>query len=117
MRLQGTVWRAHNPRWSFAPESGDGAALHGGRFNRIGSPALYTSLRFETAWLEAQQGFAFKVQPLTLCAYAVDCADLADLTDPGLGLIKRTILEKAKHILGKPLLEELVISDYSSLEN
>ena len=83
MRLQGTVWRAHNPRWSFAPESGDGAALHGGRFNRIGSPALYTSLRFETAWLEAQQGFAFKVQPLTLCAYAVDCADLADLTDPG----------------------------------
>jgi len=83
MRLLGTVWRAHNPRWSFAPESGDGAALHGGRYNRIGNPALYTSLRFETAWLEAQQGFAFKAQPLTLCAYAVDCADLADLTDPG----------------------------------
>ena len=80
MRLQGTVWRAHNPRWSFAPESGDGAALHGGRFNRIGSRALYTSRRFETAWLEAQQGFAFKAQPLTLCAYEVDCEDLADLS-------------------------------------
>ena len=44
--------------------------------------ALYTSLRLETAWLEAQQGFAFKAQPMTLCAYRVDCADILDLTDP-----------------------------------
>jgi RES domain-containing protein len=43
--------------------------------------ALYTSLRLETAWLEAQQGFPFKAQPMTLCAYDVDCADLIDLTD------------------------------------
>jgi RES domain-containing protein len=35
----------------------------------------------ETAWLEAQQGFAFKAQPLTICAYAVDCADIVDLGD------------------------------------
>lgn len=81
LRFQGTVYRAHHPRWSFAPESGEGAAQHGGRFNRKGVPALYTSLRPETAWLEAQQGFAFKPQPLTLCAYAVDCADVIDLTD------------------------------------
>ena len=47
----------------------------------------------------------------------VRSAEMADLTDPSLGLIKRTILDKAKHILGKPLLQELVISDYSSLEN
>ena len=47
----------------------------------------------------------------------VRSAEMADLTDPSLGLIKRTILEKARHILGKPLLQELVISDYSSLEN
>jgi RES domain-containing protein len=40
-------------------------------------------MRIETAWLEAQQGFAFKAQPMTLCGYDVDCADLADLTDPG----------------------------------
>ena len=82
MRLQGTVWRAHHPRWAFAPDSGAGAAVHGGRFNRAGVPALYTSLRFETAWLEAQQGFPFKAQAMTLCGYAADCADLADLTDP-----------------------------------
>jgi len=45
-------------------------------------PALYTSWRVETAWREAQQGFAFKAQPLTICAYEVDCADVADLSDP-----------------------------------
>jgi RES domain-containing protein len=90
MRLKTTVYRAHNPRWSFASLSGAGAARHGGRFNPVGMEALYTSKRFETAWLEAQQGFAFKAQPLTLVAYDVDCDDVADLTDPatctGLGV-------------------------------
>ena len=84
MRLQGLVYRAHNPRWAFAPTSVDGAARHGGRFNPVGMPALYASRRMETAWLEAQQGFAFKAQPLTLCAYQVDCADVADLNDPAI---------------------------------
>ena len=81
MRLRAVVWRAHHPRWAFDPVSGQGAALHGGRFNRIGVPALYTSLRFETAWLEAQQAFPFKGQPMTLCGYQVDCEDIADLSD------------------------------------
>ncbi len=81
MRFAGRVYRAHNPRWSFAPLSGDGAARSGGRFNPVGVPALYTSRRMETAWREAQQGFAFKAQPLTICAYEVDCTDVADLTD------------------------------------
>ncbi len=82
MRLTGIVYRAHNPRWSFAPDSGEGAAATGGRFNRTGRPALYTARRFETAWLEAQQAFPFKAQPMTLCAYDVDCDDVLDLTDP-----------------------------------
>lgn len=82
MRFRGTVYRAHNPRWAFSPLSGDGAARYGGRFNPTGLPALYTSLRMETAWLEAQQGFAFKVQPMTICAYEIDCEDVTDLTDP-----------------------------------
>jgi RES domain-containing protein len=81
VRLTGLVYRAHHPRWVFSPTSGDGAARHGGRFNPRGMPALYTSRRMQTAWLEAQQAFPFKAQPLTLCAYEVDCADVADLTD------------------------------------
>ena len=79
--LRTHVYRAHHPRWSHAPTSGEGAALHGGRFNRPGVAALYTSCSPETAWLEAQQGFPFKAQPMTLCAYEVDCADVLDLGD------------------------------------
>lgn len=81
MRLTGLVYRAHNPKWAFAADSGDGAVSAGGRFNPVGMRALYTSMRFETAWLEAQQAFPFKAQPMTLCAYDVDCEDVLDLTD------------------------------------
>ena len=82
MRLRRLVFRAHDPRWSFAPGSGAGAARHGGRFNPKGVPALYTSLRMETAWLEAQQAFPFKPQPLTICADEVDCGKIVNLSDP-----------------------------------
>lgn len=82
MRLTGLVYRAHNPRWAFGPVSGVGAARFGGRFNPVGMAALCTSMRMETAWREAQQGLAFKAQPLTICAYRVDCEAVADLTDP-----------------------------------
>ena len=80
MRLTGSVFRAHHPRWAFSPVSGQGAALYGGRFNSKGVAALYTSRRLETAWLEAQQSFPFKAQPMTLCTYRVDCDDIVDLT-------------------------------------
>ncbi|MBX9700871.1 MAG: RES domain-containing protein [Acetobacteraceae bacterium] len=36
----------------------------------------------QTAWLEAQQAFPFKAQPMTIVAYRADCADVVDLTDP-----------------------------------
>lgn len=83
MRFTGLAYRAHHPRWAWAPTSGEGAARFGGRFNPRGMAALYTALRPETAWLEAQQGFPFKAQPMTLCAYRIDCADMLDLTEPG----------------------------------
>ncbi|HET8790734.1 MAG TPA: RES family NAD+ phosphorylase [Modicisalibacter sp.] len=81
-QYQGLVYRGHNPNWRHAPESGEGSAIHGGRWNRVGQQALYTSERFETAWLESQQGFAFKTQPLTLCTYEVDCGPILNLCDP-----------------------------------
>ncbi len=81
LEYRGMVYRGHNPRWSFPPTSGEGAKRHGGRFNPKGVATLYTSERFETAWLEAQQGFPYKTQPLTIVTYQVQCADTLDLTD------------------------------------
>jgi RES domain-containing protein len=81
VRYVGAAYRAHDPRWSYRPISGDGAAIHGGRFNPAGSPALYMSLEASTAIREASQGFARKMEPLVLCSYEVDCEDIVDLTD------------------------------------
>jgi len=80
-RFTGLVYRAHHPRWSYDPLSGNGAKKHGGRFNPPGCAALYLSLDPTTAWMEAQQGFPFKPQPMTLVAYEIDCAKIADLND------------------------------------
>ena len=77
MRFQGLVYRAHNPQWSWAPLSGEGARRHGGRFNRRGIPALYTSLTPLTAVREAQP-LGRPMQPLTLCAYEVDAEPVFD---------------------------------------
>ena len=79
MRFQGLAYRAHDPRWSFKPLSGDGAAVHGGRFNPKGTPALYVALDPMTAIKEAAQGFARKFEPCVLCTYEIDCEDVVDL--------------------------------------
>ncbi len=43
-------------------------------------------------------------------------AEIADLTDAGLGLIKRRILETTNKTLGKPLLQGVMFSDFSFVE-
>ena len=80
MRFRGLVYRAHNPQWSWTPLSGDGARRHGGRFNRRGVPALYTSLSPLTAIREAGP-LGRPMQPLTLCAYEVDIEPVVDTLD------------------------------------
>ena len=80
MRFRGLVYRAHNPQWSWAPLSGEGARRHGGRFNRRGVSALYTSLSPLTAIREAQP-LGRPMQPLTLCAYEVDTEPIVDTLD------------------------------------
>lgn len=83
-RFHATCYRAHDPRWSFSPLSGEGAARYGGRYNREGIPALYLSLEITTAIREIAQGFAHKLDPCVLCSYEVDCTPVADLrTDAG----------------------------------
>jgi len=80
LRYQGSAYRGHTPKWAFAPTSGAGAAVHGGRFNPQGVPALYLATTPEGAFREATRGFAYKFDPLTLVAYEVDCHDMIDLT-------------------------------------
>jgi RES domain-containing protein len=58
--------------------SGEGAAIHGGRFNPKGTPALYLGLDPMTAIKEAAQGFARKFEPMVLCTYEIDCEDVVD---------------------------------------
>jgi RES domain-containing protein len=77
----GLAYRAHDPKWAFSPLSGDGAAIHGGRFNPRGTPALYLSTTLEGAVLEASHGFAFRFEPLTICTYEIRSLPLADLGD------------------------------------
>ena len=79
MRFERTCYRAHDPRWAFKPLSGDGAALRGARFNPKGMAALYLSLDIMTAVKEANQGFAYKIEPCVLCSYEVACEDNVDL--------------------------------------
>ena len=79
MRWQGTAYRAHDPRWAWAPLSGEGAAAKGGRFNPVGVKALYLALTIEGMFLEMGHGFAHRFEPLTICTYDVDVADVIDL--------------------------------------
>ena len=46
----------------------------------------------------------------------VRAAEIPDLTDPTLGLIKRRILDKINRILGKQLLKGVIVSDMAFVE-
>lgn len=43
-------------------------------------------------------------------------SDISDLEAPGLGLIKRRILEKSNALLGEPLLRSVLFADYTFVE-
>lgn len=81
-RFKGVAYRSHDPRWSFAPTSGEGAARYGGRFNPQGQSALYLSLSQVGALLESQQGFPKRAEPKLICSYDIDIINIVDLTDP-----------------------------------
>ncbi len=79
MRYQGILYRALNPIRAREPMSGEGARLHGGRFNPKGRPALYTALTVMTAIREANQ--IGTLQPTTLVSYEADITPIFDATD------------------------------------
>jgi len=76
--FRGLLYRSLNPIYARDPLSGRGAALHGGRFNRRGTAALYTSLSPEGAIREANQ--VGTLQPTTLVAYRAEIGAVFDAT-------------------------------------
>jgi len=79
VRFAGVCYRGHDPRWAWAPTSGEGAAANGGRFNPIGTPALYLALTLEGMFVEMGHGFGHRFDPLTVCTYEADVEDVVDL--------------------------------------
>ncbi len=72
--------RALPPRWAYQPESGAGAAVAGGRFNRPGVEARYLAQTAEGALLEYQQESAL-LPPSTLATYLVTMEQVVDFSN------------------------------------
>ncbi len=70
--------------------------------------------RQEREFYEALEGNLHRVRERILVT--VRSADVGDLTDANLGLIRRRILEKTNHALGKPYLRAVIFSDFSFIE-
>jgi RES domain-containing protein len=81
VRWRGVCYRGHDPKWAWSPLSGEGAAAKGGRFNPVGTPALYLALTIEGMLVEVGHGFGHRIDPLTICSYDVDADDIVDLRD------------------------------------
>ena len=76
MHYRGLLYRALNLIRAREPLSGEGARLHGGRFNPKGIPALCTALSVMTAIREANQ--IGTLQPTTLVCYEADITPVFD---------------------------------------
>jgi RES domain-containing protein len=72
------LWRMLQIRYQRGPLSGEGARLHGGRWNRVGQAALYLARDPGTAVAEFYQGLP---KPGTLAPYQLDAGAIADFTD------------------------------------
>ena len=72
------LWRMIHPARQREPFSGEGARLHGGRWNLKGWPALYLATDHATAVAEYYQSYP---KPGVLAPYALQAEAIADLTD------------------------------------
>ena len=79
-------------------------------FHLYGTVDADDATQFDETWQENTHRLRDQV------IMTVRACDLAELTDAGLGLIKRKILEKINRTLGKPLLQAVIFSDFSFIE-
>lgn len=79
-------------------------------FHLFGSVRTTDRSQFETLFQANENRFRDEV------LVTIRSADLTELTDPGLGLIKRKFLTKTNKLLGKPLLQSVIFSEFSFIE-
>ena len=79
-------------------------------FLLYGTVAKDEQEEFSDAWSENQHRLRDQV------IVTLRSSELGDLTDAGLGLIKRRILEKTNRTLGKPYLRSIIFSNFSFIE-
>jgi flagellar FliL protein len=76
----------------------------------FGTVAAADKERFQARMKETEHRFREQV------IVTLRSAEVADLTDAGLGLLKRTILEKTNALLGEPLVKTVIFSEFSFFE-
>jgi len=69
------VWRICQKRHARNPDPGDGARLHGGRWNHRGTAMVYTSATRSLAALELLVHFDTDIAPATFVAVPVEIPD------------------------------------------
>ncbi|GAB6165430.1 hypothetical protein JCM19992_14300 [Thermostilla marina] len=79
-------------------------------FHLWGTVAADKQEAFTETWNKNQN--RLRDQVITI----VRSAELTDLTDAGLSLVKRRILEKTNRLMGKPYLRTVIFSDFSFVE-
>jgi hypothetical protein len=79
-------------------------------FHMYGTIDSDDKAKFEAAMQDNQHRFRDQV------IVTVRSCELSELTDAGLGLIKRRILEKSNRTFGKPFLQAVIFSEFSFIE-
>lgn len=79
-------------------------------FHLYGTIKTEEKPEFDLAWAENTHRVRDQV------IVTIRSCELAELTDAGLGLIKRRILEKTNRTLAKPLLKSILFTDFAFIE-
>lgn len=104
--LYGTVVLDGHASGDAKPAAGGHGGGHGGHGEKAASEEDEFSRLFE------KHKHRLRDQVIVI----IRSSEIADYSDPSLGLIRRKILEKSNRLLGKPLLEEVIFSDFSIIE-